>query len=84
MLYVDDYNERQRKEQEVQQQDRENAIVAAYLNALWQRSKKMPKLKKVLADMKPKDPKSLTPQTPEQMLAAAMRWQARFERKGEG
>lgn len=69
MLYVEDYNARLQLEQT-------NLITQAWLTAAWQRSKKMPKLDKVLESVKPKRPKRT--QTPEEMLAFAKK----FMKKG--
>jgi len=57
-LHIHAYNERAKAE------DREG-ITLAYLTAYWSRIKKMPDLKKLVAEEKPKKTKN---QTPEQML----------------
>ncbi|WP_147433380.1 hypothetical protein [Paenibacillus ginsengarvi] len=63
-LHVEAYNERR-------QIEREDIIRQAYYTAAWQRGKKMPKLEKVLESIRPKQEQR--PQTPEEMLAVAMR-----------
>ena len=64
MLAVEEYQDRMRIENEAR-------IVQAYLTAVWQRSRRPPALKKVLSEMRPKEqPRQ---QTPEEMLAVAMR-----------
>ena len=68
---MEDYNARR-------EQQRVESITQAYMTASWQRAKKMPKLDRVLADLKPKEAAPLKPQTDEQMLAAAKRWQKRL------
>lgn len=75
MLHVEEYNELLKFEQR-------NLITQAYLTASWQRVKKMPRLRQVLADLEPKkeQPK---PQSDKQLLAAALQWQKRFEREEE-
>lgn len=70
-MIVEQYNE-------IRQQQREDALTTAYMAAYWQRVKKMPSLKKLLEDTKPK---KLTPQTPEQMFKAVKQLQANLERE---
>jgi len=73
MLAVEEYQDRMRIEQETR-------IVQAYLTAAWQRSKRMPALKKALSEMRPKEQPRR--QTPEEMLAVMM--QIHRARKGGG
>ena len=68
MIVVEEYNERR-------QQQREQALTPAYMAAYWQRVRRPPSLKKVLQDARPKVVK---PQSPEQMLAFAMQFNARM------
>lgn len=56
-LYVQDYNEWTKQEQE-------DKLVLTYLGAYWQRVKRLPNLKKILNQSVP--PKKMTP---EEMLA---------------
>lgn len=65
MMMLDGHNEQQQRHQE-------NIVIQAYYTAAFQRPKKLPKLEKVLEGMRPKTPRR--PQTPEQMLATAMRF----------
>lgn len=59
MLIVEEYNHRLL-------QKREDMIIQAYFTAAWHRARRMPRLKKVLEDIRDKTiPKA---QTPEQML----------------
>ncbi|WP_139787115.1 hypothetical protein [Cohnella massiliensis] len=73
-MLVDEYNHRQ-------QAAKEESLTYAYYTAAWQRSKKMPPLKKVLENSRPKE--SQMPQTPEQMLAVVKRMHQAITR-GEG
>lgn len=73
VMYVEEYNERKQKE-------REEEITIAYYNAMWQRAKKMPTLKKVLNEIKPKKPQK--PMTPEEMLAVVKQKHAAIEGRG--
>lgn len=77
MLIVDEYNAKVKRE-------RTDVIVAAYLNAAWYRSKRMPSLEKVLSGItggiKSKKSKS---QTPEQMFEVIKRFHKSME-GGEG
>lgn len=71
-MYIEEYN----RQKEIESDE---AFALAYYNAAWQRSKRMPSLKKLLEDRKQAreshSPKQ--PQTDEQMLAMAMRLNAR-------
>lgn len=73
MLIVEEYNHRQ-------QSERNNLITNAYLSAIWQRAKKMPRLSEVLSKSTPKKPTQ--PQTPEQMLQIAK--MLHYSMTGEG
>lgn len=72
VMHLEEYNRRKEIESD-------EAFALAYYNAAWQRSKRMPKLQKLLDDRKKqrqaKSPKRA--QTPEEMLAMAMRLNAR-------
>lgn len=81
LLYVEEYNTRLKREYEEKQRDKEDMLIYAYLNAAWERSKRMPDLKTVLKQMKPRE--SPETQTPEQMLAAVKRMQAIYDGKEE-
>lgn len=81
MLCVEEYNERLRFEYLIEQR---KLVTQAYLTAAWQRANKMPPLRRVLADLEPKEKPRLEPMTDTQMLAAALRWQKQFERGEEG
>ena len=72
-LIVDNYNEQR-------QQLREDYMTQAYLTAHWQRAKRMPSLKKVLEDAKPKN---LEPQSDDQMFAAVKGIHAKLVREEE-
>jgi len=72
-LYVDDYKERIRQEQEAR-------IVQAYHTARFYRAKKMPALKKVLESMREKQ-QSERAQSPTEMLAFAKTFMERYEGK---
>ncbi|WP_019534208.1 hypothetical protein [Paenibacillus ginsengihumi] len=75
MLAVEAYNDRR-------QQEREQMLTQAYLTAAWQRTRKLPKLKKVLEDSRPRAAAKV--QTPEQMLAITkMIHRALTERRGK-
>lgn len=65
------------------QYEQKNLVTQAYLTAAWYRSKKMPTLNRLLADIEPKKREPLASQTDKQMLAAALSWQKRFEREEE-
>lgn len=84
MLIVDEYNAKVKRE-------RTDVIVAAYLNAAWYRSKRMPSLEKVLSALEKvlsgitggiKSKKSKS-QTPEQMFEVIKRFHKSME-GGEG
>jgi predicted RNase H-like nuclease len=62
------------------QQQREDALTAAYLGAYWQRVKRMPRLEEVLADLRPKSRRE--PQSSEDMLRTVKRLQARIGKEG--
>lgn len=64
------------------QQQREDAIAQAYLIAVWHpnRTRRLPKLAKVLEDSRPKRPEP--PQTPEQMLEIVKAMHAELVRGG--
>lgn len=64
-LYIQSYNERMSLEHK-------ERLSAAYLTAYWGRVKKMPDLKKILGEDKPKD------QSAEQMLAVVRQLNAAF------
>jgi hypothetical protein len=68
MLILEAYNEKE-------QQKREESLTAAYMSAYFQRVKRMPSLKQVLEDSRPR---RSVPQTPDQMLAAVKMLQAQF------
>lgn len=72
IMHVEEYN----RQKEI---EADEAFTLAYYNAAWQRSKRMPKLDRLL-EMR-KEQRQLKPkgkeQTPEQMLAMAMRLNAR-------
>jgi len=55
-------------------------MTQAYLTAHWQRAKRMPSLKKVLEDAKPKN---LEPQSDDQMFAAVKGIHAKLVREEE-
>lgn len=65
-LHIEAYRERTDRENE-------NDLVTAYLTAYWQRVKRMPDLKKLLKDNKPKKV-----QTPEEMLAVVKKEHAKM------
>jgi len=73
-MIIDSYNDKKRSE-------REDSLTYAYLTAAWQRAQKMPSLKQVLEQQRPKEQQLA--KTPEQMLAFAMRTQARLEGREE-
>lgn len=75
-LYVDEHNARIEREYEREQR---NLLTQAYLTAAWQRANRMPKLEKVLSELKPKQDTTNQPQTDEQMFAAALAWQKRLK-----
>jgi hypothetical protein len=72
MMHVEEYNRQKSIESD-------EAFSLAYYNAAWQRSKRMPKLERLL-EMRKEQRESKhesKEQTPEQMLAMAMRLNAR-------
>lgn len=49
-IYIEDYKERTKN-------DQEERLILAYLNAAWQRSKKMPSINKILGKKEPEKKK---------------------------
>jgi len=71
MLILEAHNERL-------QHQREDMLTQAWLTASWQRARRMPPLRQVLEQSRPRHTK---PQTPEQMLTVVKRLQAKYERE---
>ena len=71
MLILDAHNEHL-------QRQREDILTHAWLTASWQRTKRMPPLRQVLEQARPRH---IKPQTDDQMLAVIKRLQASFERE---
>ena len=79
MLIVEEYNDRL-------QRNREEALTTAYRAAYLQRVKRMPPLKRLLEDIRPKMPQQPSlqtqkQQTPEQMFATVKRLQAKLSKE---
>jgi len=69
MLVLDAHNERL-------QHQREDMLTQAWLTASWQRARRMPALRQVLEQSRPRHTK---PQTPEQILTVVKHLQAKYE-----